>query len=122
MKLPKVLGINCGAYPTRLVPNVAKLSGRRDGSLFYKRSDGIPNACGVKRPSYGSGKVGKEMKVSALVLNHCLDYLALKPEVYHSSGSLADVNVGGRPIPAAGVLGAGLPEEINLLTQVKGKG
>jgi hypothetical protein len=122
MKPARVLGICCGAYPTRLVPNVAKLSGRRDGLLFYKRSDGIPNACGVKRPPYGSGKVGKEMKVSAHVLNHRLGYLVLKPECYHSSGSLADVNDGGRPIPATGVLGAGLPEEINLLTQVKVKG
>ncbi len=119
MKPTRVLGISCGAHPTRLVPNVAKLSGRRISLLFHKHSDSVPNAGGVKRPPYGSGEVGKEVKVSAHILCHHFGYLVLKPECYNSSGSLANVHDGGRPIPDTGVFGAGLPEEVNLLTSLQ---
>jgi hypothetical protein len=61
VKPTRVLGISCSAHPTRLVPNVAKLSGRRICLLFNKRSNGVPNTGGVKRSPYGSGEVGKEV-------------------------------------------------------------
>jgi hypothetical protein len=48
--------------------------------------------------------------------------LILKPEGYYSSGSLADIHDGGRPIPATGVFGAGLPEEVDLLTHLEVEG
>ncbi len=122
MKPTRVLGISCSAHPTRLVPNVAKLSGRRIGLLFHKRSECVPNTGGVKRPPYGSGEEGKEVQVSAHVLYHRLGYLVLKPEGYYSSCSLADIRDGSRPIPATSVFGAGLPEEVDLLTHLEAEG
>ena len=118
MKPARVLGICCGAYPARLLPNVAKLPGCRIGLLFNNISNGVPNAGCVKHPPYRSGKEGQEMEVSAHILKHRLGYLVLEPECYHSSGSFADVHDCGRPIPTTCVLGAGLPEEVNLLTYV----
>ena len=59
------------------------------------------------------------MKVSAHVLYHSLGYLISKPEGYNSPGRLADIHDGGRPIPATGVFGAGLPEEVDLLTHLE---
>ncbi len=45
------------------MPNVAKVSGCRDGLFFHKRSNGVPNAGGVKHPPYGSGEEGQEIGV-----------------------------------------------------------
>ncbi len=60
--------------------------------------------------------------MSANVLHHGFGYLILNPEGYDSPGSLADIHDGGRPIPATGVFGAGLPEEINILTYLEVEG
>ena len=61
----------------------------------------------MERPSNGSVEEDPEVEAPTYVLDLCLSNLILIAKSDHSSGSFADVNDGGRSIPAAGVFCAG---------------
>ena len=114
-----VLRIGCSTDPSCLVPNVTKLSRGAVGLPFHKCGYRVPHTGGVKWPSNRSCEILPKMQMAAHILDHRFRDLVLEAEGGNSAGSFAHVNDGGWPIPATCSLGAGLPEEVNLLANLQ---
>ncbi len=75
-----MLRVCCGTDPSRLMPDVSKLSEGAFCLLLYKRTDRVPHACRVKRLPNGGCEKRPKVKMSANALDLRLRDLVLDAE------------------------------------------